>query len=63
MELMLPPTDPTSSEALLKHWLVVLAATLPAVAAFYTAATVQSAVNYYRGRGAEWKGRVNLRTS
>jgi hopene-associated glycosyltransferase HpnB len=36
---------------------------LPAAAAFYTAATVQSAVNYYRGRGAEWKGRVNLRTS
>lgn len=31
---------------------------LPAVAAVYLAATVQSALRHYRGRGGEWKGRV-----
>jgi hopene-associated glycosyltransferase HpnB len=31
---------------------------LPAVAAFYTAATIGSAVNHYRGRGVAWKGRA-----
>ncbi len=31
---------------------------LPAVAAFYTWATVQSAVQYWRGKGGAWKGRV-----
>jgi hopene-associated glycosyltransferase HpnB len=31
---------------------------LPAVAAFYVGATVRSAVAYRRGRGGEWKGRV-----
>jgi hopene-associated glycosyltransferase HpnB len=31
---------------------------LPAVAAFYTAATICSAVNHYRGRGVAWKGRA-----
>jgi hypothetical protein len=31
---------------------------LPLVAAFYTAATIGSAVNHYRGRGVAWKGRA-----
>ena len=31
---------------------------LPAVALVYLAATVQSALLHYRGRGGEWKGRV-----
>lgn len=31
---------------------------LPAVAAFYTVATVQSAVSYWRGKGGAWKGRI-----
>jgi hopene-associated glycosyltransferase HpnB len=31
---------------------------LPAVAVVYLAATVQSALLHYRGRGGEWKGRV-----
>jgi hopene-associated glycosyltransferase HpnB len=31
---------------------------LPAVAAFYSAATVESAVRYVAGRGGVWKGRV-----
>lgn len=31
---------------------------LPAVAAFYSAATVHSALQYWRGRGGEWKGRI-----
>lgn len=35
MELTRPPADPTSYEALLRHWLVELAATLPAVEAFF----------------------------
>jgi hypothetical protein len=35
LELLRPAADPASCEALLKHWLVVLAATLPAVAAFF----------------------------
>jgi hopene-associated glycosyltransferase HpnB len=34
------------------------ALSLPASAAFYTAATVHSAVKYWRGRGGEWKGRA-----
>jgi hopene-associated glycosyltransferase HpnB len=34
------------------------AVALPAVAAFYLAATVGSAVNHYRGRGVAWKGRA-----
>ncbi len=33
---------------------------LPMVATFYMAATVGSAVNYYRGRGVAWKGRAYL---
>jgi len=31
---------------------------LPAIAAFYLAATIGSAVNHYRGRGVAWKGRA-----
>jgi hopene-associated glycosyltransferase HpnB len=31
---------------------------LPAVAAFYVAATIGSAVNHHRGRGVAWKGRA-----
>jgi hopene-associated glycosyltransferase HpnB len=31
---------------------------LPAIAAFYTGATIRSAVQYWRGQGGEWKGRV-----
>ena len=32
--------------------------TLPLVAVFYSGATVGSAVNYWRGRGGQWKGRA-----
>jgi hopene-associated glycosyltransferase HpnB len=39
----------------LKAWRAPL---LPAVAAFYVAATLRSAVDYWLGRGGEWKGRV-----
>ena len=31
---------------------------LPAIALFYTAATIESALRYWSGRGGEWKGRV-----
>jgi hopene-associated glycosyltransferase HpnB len=31
---------------------------LPAVALFYSGATVGSAIHYWRGKGGEWKGRV-----
>ena len=31
---------------------------LPAIALFYTAATIESAFRYWTGRGGEWKGRV-----
>ena len=34
------------------------ALTLPAVALFYSAATVHSAVQYAAGRGGRWKGRA-----
>lgn len=34
------------------------AVSLPFVASFYLYATFHSAANYYRGRGGEWKGRV-----
>jgi hopene-associated glycosyltransferase HpnB len=37
---------------------VLWAPMLPLVAAFYTAATIGSAVNHYRGRGVAWKGRA-----
>jgi hypothetical protein len=35
----------------------VLAPLLPAIALFYTAATVGSAILFWRGRGGSWKGR------
>jgi hypothetical protein len=31
---------------------------LPAIAVFYMAATLGSAVNYWRGQGAQWKNRA-----
>jgi hypothetical protein len=31
---------------------------LPLVASFYTAATIDSALRYWSGRGGQWKGRV-----
>ncbi len=34
------------------------AAALPLIALFYMAATVDSAINYWRGRGARWKSRA-----
>lgn len=34
------------------------ALTLPVAAAFYGGATVNSALRYWRGRGGEWKGRI-----
>jgi hypothetical protein len=34
-----------------------LAPLLPLAALFYTAATVGSAIQYWRGRGGSWKGR------
>jgi hopene-associated glycosyltransferase HpnB len=34
------------------------ALTLPFAAAFYMASTVRSAINYWSGRGGEWKGRA-----
>jgi hopene-associated glycosyltransferase HpnB len=37
------------------------ALTLPLIAAFYAAATVDSAVRYWRRAGGEWKGRVQDR--
>lgn len=37
---------------------VLWAPLLPLVALFYTAATIQSAVRYWTGRGGHWKGRV-----
>ena len=37
------------------------AITLPAIAVFYMGATVRSAVQYWTGRGGQWKGRVQDR--
>jgi hypothetical protein len=31
---------------------------LPAIAAFYLAATIGSAINHHAGRGVAWKGRA-----
>lgn len=36
----------------------ILAVTLPAIALFYAAATIASAVLHWRGRGGYWKGRM-----
>ena len=35
----------------------LMAPLLPAIALFYMAATIGSAVQYWRGRGGQWKGR------
>jgi hopene-associated glycosyltransferase HpnB len=40
------------------HGSLLWAPLLPAIALFYTAATVGSAWRHYRGRGGAWKGRV-----
>jgi hopene-associated glycosyltransferase HpnB len=40
----------------------VWALALPAIALFYMAATIGSAVNHYRGQGVNWKGRAYLGT-
>ena len=40
------------------HRSLLWAPFLPLVAAFYTAATIGSAVNHYQGRGVAWKGRA-----
>jgi hypothetical protein len=37
---------------------VLWAPLLPAIALFYLCATVHSAVVYWRGKGGQWKGRV-----
>ena len=37
---------------------VLWAPFLPLIAGFYTAATIASALNHYRGRGVAWKGRA-----
>ncbi len=42
---------------------VALAPLLPAAALFYTAATIWSAVQYWRGRGGRWKGRFQAAPS
>jgi hypothetical protein len=41
---------------------VLLAPLLPLVALFYTAATIASAIQYWRGRGGRWKGRYQAAT-
>jgi hypothetical protein len=40
------------------HRSVLWAPCLPAVAAFYLAATIGAAVNHHLGRGVAWKGRA-----
>ena len=40
------------------HRSVLWAPCLPAIAAFYLAATIASAVNHHAGRGVAWKGRA-----
>jgi hopene-associated glycosyltransferase HpnB len=41
----------------------VLAPLLPVIALFYTAATVGSAIQFWRGRGGQWKGRYQAAAS
>jgi len=41
---------------------VVLAPLLPLIALFYTAATIGSAIQFWRGRGGRWKGRYQAAT-
>ena len=45
------------------HCPVWLAPLLPLIALFYTAATIGSAVQFWRGRGGQWKGRYQAATS
>ena len=40
------------------HLAPLWALALPLVAAFYTAATIDSALRYWSGRGGQWKGRM-----
>jgi hopene-associated glycosyltransferase HpnB len=40
---------------------LVIAPTLPIIALFYLAATIDSARRHWQGRGGEWKGRVQQR--
>ncbi|HYU12366.1 MAG TPA: glycosyltransferase, partial [Stellaceae bacterium] len=42
---------------------VALAPLLPIIALFYTAATVGSAIQFWRGRGGRWKGRYQAAAS
>jgi hopene-associated glycosyltransferase HpnB len=41
---------------------VMLAPLLPLIALFYTAATIGSAIQFWRGRGGQWKGRYQAAT-
>jgi hopene-associated glycosyltransferase HpnB len=41
---------------------IALAPLLPLIALFYTAATIGSAVQFWRGRGGRWKGRYQAAT-
>jgi hopene-associated glycosyltransferase HpnB len=47
--------SPTVREYRISLWTALC---LPAIALFYTAATIESAFLYLSGRGGEWKGRV-----
>ena len=40
-----------------------LAPLMPVIALFYTAATVGSAIQFWRGRGGQWKGRYQAAAS
>jgi hopene-associated glycosyltransferase HpnB len=51
---------PTLREYETPRWITLL---LPMIALFYVAATVASAVLYWRGRGGYWKGRVQARAA
>jgi hopene-associated glycosyltransferase HpnB len=42
---------------------IALAPLLPVIALFYTAATIASAIQYWRGRGGQWKGRYQAAIS
>jgi hypothetical protein len=45
------------------HASPLLAPLLPLIALFYLAATVASAVQFWRGRGGYWKGRFQAAAS
>ena len=42
---------------------IVIAPLLPAIALFYTAAAVGSAILYWRGQGGHWKGRFQAESA